>query len=430
MEERKQVTQAILESDCFPAGMELFPASNESQWEFIKQVIDESDIYLVIIAGRYGSIDEDKHISYTEMEFDYAMSTNKPIIVLIHNNISDLPAKNVETTVGGQKLLKAFTAKAKKGRLVKFWSNKDNIKSAVLSSLNRIKGGLTNCGWVKANDEKTTVVDYSSSKELQDKAKEFNILLNKHQKLKDKLSETLKAKSEIEKKLISKEEALEKAQQEINTLNKTTKVDSYNLTKELSEAKARIKYLEKEVLSYKRSYSNQLQNLVFDNSMAKTSIYNNNSYFWAFFTTNFLQNKYAQKDGMWHFEMQKDLSEYMNCDLESFFAIFNDYKKWSLIVAKAWEKKMQFSKLNAQDQIAYLKGVSFNNLLSDKVLQNKKALQSKVDTFFPHYLFILITIKKNCKSSEVIATVSEIKHNMNILCNKLVAYVVYLNQLL
>ena len=182
MEERKQVTQAILESDCFPAGMELFPASNESQWEFIKQVIDESDIYLVIIAGRYGSIDEDKHISYTEMEFDYAMSTNKPIIVLIHNNISDLPAKNVETTVGGQKLLKAFTAKAKKGRLVKFWSNKDNIKSAVLSSLNRIKGGLTNCGWVKANDEKTTVVDYSSSKELQDKAKEFNILLNKHQK--------------------------------------------------------------------------------------------------------------------------------------------------------------------------------------------------------------------------------------------------------
>ena len=55
-EERKEVTQAILECNCFPAGMELFPASNKSQWEIIKRVIDESDFYLVIIAGRYGSI--------------------------------------------------------------------------------------------------------------------------------------------------------------------------------------------------------------------------------------------------------------------------------------------------------------------------------------------------------------------------------------
>lgn len=36
--------------------MELFPASNKSQWDFIKRVIDESDFYLVIIAGKYGSI--------------------------------------------------------------------------------------------------------------------------------------------------------------------------------------------------------------------------------------------------------------------------------------------------------------------------------------------------------------------------------------
>ena len=31
-EERKTVMQALLELDCIPAGMELFPAANEDQW--------------------------------------------------------------------------------------------------------------------------------------------------------------------------------------------------------------------------------------------------------------------------------------------------------------------------------------------------------------------------------------------------------------
>ena len=67
--------------------MELFPASNKSQWEIIKKVIDESDFYLLIIAGRYGSIGIDdfgNKVGYTEMEFDYATKTNKPSAAVIH----------------------------------------------------------------------------------------------------------------------------------------------------------------------------------------------------------------------------------------------------------------------------------------------------------------------------------------------------------
>ena len=61
VEERKEVVQAILECGCIPAGMELFPGSSRSQWEVIKQVIDDSDYYVMILAGKYGSegIDED-----------------------------------------------------------------------------------------------------------------------------------------------------------------------------------------------------------------------------------------------------------------------------------------------------------------------------------------------------------------------------------
>ena len=78
-EERQQATQAILEAGCFPAGMELFPASDDTQWELIKRVIEESDYYVVIVGGRYGNIGPNG-LSYTEMEYDYAIDKGIPVL--------------------------------------------------------------------------------------------------------------------------------------------------------------------------------------------------------------------------------------------------------------------------------------------------------------------------------------------------------------
>ena len=63
--ERQRVIQALMEMDCIPSGMELFPAVDEEQWEFIRRIIDDCDYYLLIIGGRYGSTTPEG-ISYTE----------------------------------------------------------------------------------------------------------------------------------------------------------------------------------------------------------------------------------------------------------------------------------------------------------------------------------------------------------------------------
>jgi hypothetical protein len=55
-QERQAVMQALLSLDHFPAGMELFPASDEDQWALIKGVIDDSDYYVLVIGGRYSPI--------------------------------------------------------------------------------------------------------------------------------------------------------------------------------------------------------------------------------------------------------------------------------------------------------------------------------------------------------------------------------------
>src|SRR5215510_13194150 len=82
-DERQQVMQALLELDCMPTGMELFPASDETKWSLITRVIDDCDYYLVIIGGRYGSVD-DTGISYTEREYDYAVRRGIPVLAFLH----------------------------------------------------------------------------------------------------------------------------------------------------------------------------------------------------------------------------------------------------------------------------------------------------------------------------------------------------------
>src|SRR6185503_5392570 len=88
--ERQRVIQALMEMDCIPSGMELFPAADEEQLKFIKRVIDDCDYYLLIIGGRYGSVGADG-VSYTEQEYEYAVSRGLKVIAVIHENPDEIP---------------------------------------------------------------------------------------------------------------------------------------------------------------------------------------------------------------------------------------------------------------------------------------------------------------------------------------------------
>jgi hypothetical protein len=88
-EERRQVIQTVMELDCFPAGMELFPAADEEQWDFICKAIDDCDYFILIIGGRYGSL-TDEGISYTEKEYDYAVEQGLPVLVFCTKSLTKI----------------------------------------------------------------------------------------------------------------------------------------------------------------------------------------------------------------------------------------------------------------------------------------------------------------------------------------------------
>ena len=148
--ERAKVQQAVMELECIPAGMEAFPAIDEEQFEFIKKVIDDCDYYLLIIGGRYGSV-SNEGISYTEMEYEYAISKGIKMIVLLHKDPTLLPLGKSEQSPANKKRLLAFRKKASSGRLVRYWNNADELPGLVASSLSKTIRTYPAVGWIRAN---------------------------------------------------------------------------------------------------------------------------------------------------------------------------------------------------------------------------------------------------------------------------------------
>ena len=154
-EERKKVQDIILSMYHFPIGMEMFSAADEEQWEVIKETIDSSDYYVLIIANRYGTVikeGSDKGISYTEKEYRYAKSKNIPILAFIIDKSVPRLESQREATAETQKKLNEFIKEVETGRMVQWWKSADDLALKVMNSLNKqmIKGKRT--GWIRTTD--------------------------------------------------------------------------------------------------------------------------------------------------------------------------------------------------------------------------------------------------------------------------------------
>ncbi len=159
-DERQEVMQALLELDCIPSGMELFPAANEDQWSLIKRVIDDCDYYVVILGGRYGTIGPDGK-SYTEMEYRYALDREKPILGFIHKDPGSLPQSRCESTENGKVLLGQFRDLIQK-KMCRFWVSPSDLGSQVSRSLVQMIKAQPAIGWVRGD----TIASASATEEI------------------------------------------------------------------------------------------------------------------------------------------------------------------------------------------------------------------------------------------------------------------------
>lgn len=156
-EERRAVIQTLLEADCIPAGMEMFPASNSQKFDLIKSVIDLCDYYVVIIGGRYGSVDAEAELSYTEMEYDYAVSKSIPVMGFLHGDAGNIPANKIELDPEMRNRLDSFRQKVEQ-RMVKYWKSPDDLGGQVARALIQIRKSEPAVGWIRADQAMTPEV--------------------------------------------------------------------------------------------------------------------------------------------------------------------------------------------------------------------------------------------------------------------------------
>lgn len=150
-EERAAVIGALLQMDCFPTGMELFPASDEDSWTLIQRVIDDSDYYLVVLGGRYGTVPDGETRSFTHREYDYALSIGKPTIALLHRDPETLPVQKSETSDVGTARLREFRESLQK-KNCRFWTGTGELTSAIFTGIQNLKKIRPVDGWVRGAD--------------------------------------------------------------------------------------------------------------------------------------------------------------------------------------------------------------------------------------------------------------------------------------
>lgn len=170
VEERKEVIQALLELDCIPVGMELFPAANEDQWTLIKELIDTCDYYLLIVGGRYGSLNSEG-ISYTQMEYEYAISKGIPVIAFTHANPEEIPVGKTDKDPEKIKKLSEFLELVRQ-KMCKSYETPQDLGSVASRSIIKLIKKHPAIGWIRANN----LTSAESSKEILELKKQIDEL--------------------------------------------------------------------------------------------------------------------------------------------------------------------------------------------------------------------------------------------------------------
>lgn len=247
-EERQAAVEAILGSKHIPAGMELFKAGNKSQLVTIKKWINESDVYMLILGGRYGSIEPDSGKSYTHLEYEYALKQGIPVFavilsdVFLHKKAAEMKC-NVFENENREKYdkFKEFVMT----KVIKEVGDCKDIQIAIKDSITEIEDENDLIGWVRGDSVKT-------NEEAVNKISELEL---ENLKLKNKIEELNKSNKTNKTHKNCTEEDIESLEQKIKFEVNVTKdigMDSFIKTINIS-LKDTFKLLAPGVISYRQT---------------------------------------------------------------------------------------------------------------------------------------------------------------------------------
>ena len=132
---REEVRLACLRADFDPREMmEHLTALDSDAVETSLRMVDGADVYLGVLAYRYGTIPTGCDISITEMEYNRAVELNKRRLMFFIHKYHPVVFEDVETGLGAEKL-KALKDRIGEQRVAAFFKSPEDLRSHIVEAL-------------------------------------------------------------------------------------------------------------------------------------------------------------------------------------------------------------------------------------------------------------------------------------------------------
>ena len=138
-EYRKEVWELLSKNEYINIlGMEKFGARKETPLETCLNAVSRADIYIAIIAERFGSIEEKSKKSFTQLEYEKALEEDKEILIyLIDEEHALINPINIEHG-NNYDLLKNFKQLLKEKHTVDFFKNPKDLSEKIKNRLSEL----------------------------------------------------------------------------------------------------------------------------------------------------------------------------------------------------------------------------------------------------------------------------------------------------
>ena len=156
-EDMKDIRAAVLgmlysTEDFMPIGMENFTASDSSQLDYIRERLNDTDIYVLLLGGRYGTLTPGGDRSYTHEEYEMAKANpDVRVLSFVCDHPENLPGERRWEDDEERDKLRKFTEEVENS-MVKLWTvdaSPEKIAIDVFQSVVKVKETETLRGWIR-----------------------------------------------------------------------------------------------------------------------------------------------------------------------------------------------------------------------------------------------------------------------------------------
>jgi len=128
---RRKVRDALTQLEAVVRGMEQFGSKPGSPVAECLEVVQSCRLYVGVFGMRYGSVPDGYDKSMTHLEYDEAQKLELPSLIYILDDCHPIPAKDVETGPGAEKL-EALKEHLKKRHVVSFFTTPEDLQSRIM----------------------------------------------------------------------------------------------------------------------------------------------------------------------------------------------------------------------------------------------------------------------------------------------------------